>query len=247
MAKLVFGLDIGGTGIKGGIVDVSQGKLITEKRKILTPKPATPDAVLEVVKELVDSFDWKGPIGCGFPAVMKNGVCHTATNLSKEWIGKDVAKLIQMKTGGEAVVINDADAAALCEVKSGAAKGKKGTVMLLTIGTGIGSGLVRNGILVPNIEVTPLMMPNGLNLELYGSNVTRIKEKMNWHVFGSRIDHILEYLERIFAPDLFILGGGVSKEMDAWGMFLKRKTPVVTTLFQNDSGAIGGALAYVGK
>ena len=153
MVKKILGIDIGGTGIKGSIVDVVSGEVISERVRILTPKPATPAAVAEKVKDLVDQLNWKGDIGCGFPAVVMNGVVKTATNIDKSWIGVDIQKLLSDYTGCSVSVVNDADAAGMAEIHFGKPEFKKGVVILLTIGTGIGSALFVNGVLVPNTEL----------------------------------------------------------------------------------------------
>ena len=242
--KRIFGLDIGGTGIKGGIVNVKKGVMETERLKIATPKPATPEAVAGVVNQLLKKFDWDGPIGCGFPAIIKDNVCHTATNIDKSWIGVDVAKLISKKVGMPTQVINDADAAALCEAHFGAAKGKSGLVMLITVGTGIGCGMLYNGVLVPNCELGVSYLKNGIMLEKYCSNAARKLEKLDWDEYGLRLNTGLEYIDRLVSPNLFILGGGMSKNFNYFKAQLNPEIKIRTAEFHNEAGCIGAAMAY---
>lgn len=242
--KRVFGLDIGGTGIKGGIVNVKKGVMETERIKIATPQPATPESVAEVVSNLIKKFDWEGPIGCGFPSIIKQNVCHTATNIDKSWIGVDVAKLITNATGLPAQVINDADAAALCELHFGAARNQKGLVMVVTVGTGIGCGLMYNGVLIPNCELGVTYLPNCTMLEKYSSNAARKLNELDWPTYATRLNVGLKHIDRIMSPDLMIIGGGMSKKYRYIKSGLSSKLNIRTAQFYNEAGCIGAAMAY---
>ena len=242
--KRVFGLDIGGTGIKGGIVNVKKGVLETERIKLKTPRPATPDRVAEVTSQLLDKFDWDGPIGCGFPSIIKNNVCYTATNIEQDWIGVNVADLLTKATDMHTHVVNDADAAALCEMHFGAARGKKGLILVVTIGTGIGCGLIYDGVLVPNCELGVTYLNNGIMLEKYSSNLVRKTENLDWPTYGKRVNAALEHLHRLMTPDLLIIGGGMTKNLNYFKSELNPKLNIRAAQFGNDAGCIGAAMAY---
>jgi len=238
----VLGIDIGGSGIKGAIVDTVRGQLDSERHRIETPKPATPQAVTQTVKELVAHFDWKGPIGCGLPAATQHGVAQTAANIDKAWIGTDARHLFQEATGCPVEVINDADAAGLAEATYGAGKDRNGLVLLLTIGTGIGSALINNGILVPNTEFGHLRFKGGI-AEHYAADSIRKKEDLSWNEWGKRLDNYLHYLHRVCYPDLFILGGGVSKKFERYKDKITTAIPVIPAQLLNQAGIVGAAVA----
>ena len=242
MKNFVLGLDIGGTGIKGGIVNVKKGRMKTERLKIATPKPATPKSVAEVCREMITLFNWSGPVGVGFPAIVKNNVCLTASNIDKSWIGVDVAKLIKKHAGISARVINDADAAALCELYFGAAKDKKGLTMLTTVGTGIGCGMLYNGVLIPNCELGVTYLDNGIMLEKYSSNAARKKEDLDWKTYAKRLSKALLHIDRLVSPDLIVIGGGMTKKMDFFQQYLPKSLNIVPAQFQNEAGTIGAAM-----
>jgi polyphosphate glucokinase len=237
-----FGVDIGGTGIKGAIVDLATGALRTERVKYPTPHPSTPDAVAAVVARLVAGADWTGEVGATFPAVIKHGVARTAANIDKSWIGTDVDAVFTKATGCEVTVLNDADAAGLAEVRYGAAKGVLGVVILLTFGTGIGSGLFLDGILVPNTELGHLEL-DGVDAEKRAAASAKVNEDLSYKAWAKRVRHYLRHVEKLFSPDLFILGGGVSKEADRWVPLLELDTPVKPAELLNNAGIVGAALA----
>ena len=241
MHKEILGIDIGGTGIKGSIVDITTGKVVSERVRILTPKPATPEAVAEKVKELVDVFNWKGDIGCGFPAVVMNGIVKTASNIDKSWIGVDIEKLLSSYTQCNVSVVNDADAAGIAEIHFGDPSFKKGVVILLTIGTGIGSSVFVNGTLVPNTELGFARM-HGKIAEKYASNVVRKKNDLSWKVWGKRLNEYLQYVEEMFWPDIILIGGGVSKKMNEYQKHLKLKAKVMPATMKNVAGVVGAAM-----
>jgi polyphosphate glucokinase len=237
----VLGIDIGGTGIKGAVVDTKQGVLKTDRLRLLTPHPAQPDAVAEVVQTLTQHFDWSGPVGCTFPGVTKGGTIHTAANLVPEWEGVDGAKLFGEATGCPVTLLNDADAAGLAEVAFGAARGSDGLVLMVTLGTGIGSALVLGGRLVPNTELGHVTL-RGSDAEKYAAELVRERENLSYDEWGGRVGEYLRMIENLFWPDLFVLGGGVSKKAGKFEGFLDCRTPVVPARLLNQAGIVGAAL-----
>ena len=244
MGNLIFGLDIGGTGIKGGIVDVKKGRMETERIKMRTPRPSTPDAVADTCLQLIRNAGWTGSVGVGFPSIIKKNVCFTATNIDSKWIGKNVSKVLSKRLGLPTHVINDADAAALCEAQFGAAYKKKGLGLVITIGTGIGGGMLFNGKLIPNLEPGSTFLENGINLEKYSSNAARRAEMLTWPEYGKRLNKALEHIDRMLSPDYFILGGGISKNFDLYEDKMNPAFKITPAQFQNEAGTIGAALAF---
>nr|WP_321485881.1 ROK family protein [uncultured Draconibacterium sp.] len=242
----VLGIDFGGSGIKGAIVDTKTGELVTERHRIETPQPATPDAVAEVMAQLTHHFNWKGKVGVGVPAVVKNGVMLTAANIDKSWIGQEVNKQLSDKTGCEVECVNDADAAGIAEIHFGAGAKEKGMVFLLTVGTGIGTVIFIDKHLVPNLELGHLEF-NGKTIERYSADSVRKRKNLSWEEWGIRFNKVLDYYDKMFNPNLFIIGGGVSKKMDKFEDCVKLDTPVVPAEMQNNAGIIGAALNMVYK
>ena len=242
----VLGIDFGGSGIKGAIVDTKTGELVTERHRIETPQPATPDAVAEVMAQLTHHFNWKGKVGVGVPAVVKNGVMLTAANIDKSWIGQEVNKQFSDKTGCEVECVNDADAAGIAEIHFGAGAKEKGMVFLLTVGTGIGTVIFIDKHLVPNLELGHLEF-NGKTIERYSADSVRKRKNLSWEEWGIRFNKVLDYYDKMFNPNLFIIGGGVSKKMDKFEDCIKLDTPVVPAEMQNNAGIIGAALNLVYK
>ncbi|MCF8247617.1 MAG: ROK family protein [Saprospiraceae bacterium] len=241
-SKKILGIDVGASGIKGAIVDLETGGLATERVKLSTPKPATPEAVARVVAELVNKTGYTGDIiGCGFPAIVKHGVAYSAANVDPAWIGANIETLLSEATGKKVVAVNDADAAGIAEMHFGKGKGKKGTVVLITIGSGLGSALFLDGHLVPNSEFGHLYL-HGMVAEHYVSNTARKKYEMSWSGFGKRFNEYLLHLDRIFSPDLVILGGGISNEFDQYSGKLDKHLNVTTAAMFNHAGIIGAAL-----
>lgn len=236
----VLGIDVGGTGIKGAIVDVVTGELLTEKRKIATPKPATPDAVSEVIKQIIEEFKYSGLIGCGFPSVLEKGKVLTATNLDPAWIGLQLDQFLEEKTKMPFVVINDADVAAVAEGRFGAAKNCTGLVIMVTLGTGVGSGMLLNHELIPNSELGFLPIRGGI-AELRISNAARKKYALSWISWGKRLHDYLKLVEQLFHPEMIILGGGICKQFEKFESFTKIDTPVIPAELQNNAGCIGAA------
>lgn len=242
---ILLGIDIGGSGIKGAPVDIDRGELMEAYYRIPTPALATPDAVGDVVAQIVRHWNIDGPIGCTFPAIIKNGIAYSAANVDKSWIGSDGARLFEQKSGHPFVLINDADAAGIAEVEFGAGRGQPGVVMVLTIGTGIGSALFIDGRLVPNTELGHLEV-GGKEAEHLASDRTREKKKLGWKQWAGRLDKVLKRYEALFSPNMFILGGGVSKKHAKFVPLLTVRTPVVPAVLLNDAGIVGAAMAARG-
>ena len=237
----ILGLDIGGTGIKGAVVDTETGELLTERVRQLTPQPSTPDNIALAIKDIVNKLDYKGEaIGIGFPTLIRNGVAQYATNIDDSWIDVHIGDLLGELTGHKYFVANDADTAGLAEAVFGTTKESKGLVIFLTIGTGIGSALIFNGQLVPNTEFGHIQF-KGDKAENYTSNKTRKEEDLSWKEFGKRLNHFLNYLDVLFSPKLFILGGGVCKKMEKYQEYLTTEVPVAQSEFLNAAGVIGAA------
>jgi polyphosphate glucokinase len=246
-AKRILGIDIGGSGIKGAPVDIKTGVLLEERLRIATPEPSSPAKVAKAIKELVKHFSWDGPVGCGFPAVVQNGIVQTAANIDKAWIKTDARKLFREATKLPVSVINDADAAGLAEVKLGAGAGYKGAVLVLTIGTGIGSSLFMKGKLFPNTEFGHVLFKGKSDAEAYASDAARKKEDLDWPTWGKRLNEYLSHMESLCWPELIILGGGASKKLDLFRDQLKLRAKVVPAKFLNDAGIIGAAMAAKGS
>ncbi|MEV7196687.1 polyphosphate--glucose phosphotransferase [Streptomyces sp. NPDC093510] len=240
----IFGVDIGGSGIKGAPVDLDRGDLTQERHKVLTPHPATPDAVVDGVREVVEHFGWKGAVGATFPGVITNGVARTAANVDKSWIGTDIRKLVAERLGGVPVtVLNDADAAGVAEMHFGAGRGRTGTVIMLTLGTGIGSALFTGGRLVPNTELGHLEL-HGHDAEKKASSKAREDEDLSWEHWAHRVQKYLAHVEMLFSPELFIIGGGVSRKAHKFLPHIEGiSAEIVPAQLQNNAGIVGAAMA----
>jgi polyphosphate glucokinase len=237
-----FGVDIGGSGIKGCLVDLEQGQLMGERVRIETPQPSLPDPVCEAVARIVSEFGWTGRIGVTFPGVLKGGVAYTAANVDKSWIGTNLAAGLEKLIPGTVETLNDADAAGLAEMRYGAGRDQAGVVLMLTFGTGIGSALFTDGTLVPNTEFGHIQV-DGEDGERRASAAARDREDLNYPDWAQRVDRYLDVLEASLWPDLIIVGGGVSKKAHKWVPLLSTRTPVVPAQLQNDAGIVGAALA----
>jgi len=237
-----LGIDIGGSGIKGALVHTTTGKLITQRLRIDTPHPSTPDAVAEVVREIAEKLGGQSPIGATFPAVIQHGVARSAANVDKSWIGTDVDAVFTKATSRSVIVLNDADAAGVAEARFGAAQGVPGVVILLTFGTGIGSALMMNGQLVPNTELGHLEL-DGHDAETRAAASVKDEHKMSYAKWAKRVERYMSHVERLFTPDLFVVGGGVSKDADKWVPLLKLNTPVKPAVLLNNAGIVGAAMA----
>lgn len=238
--KVILGFDIGGTGIKAALVDVNAGKLVRDRIKFLTPEPSDPASVVQVVKQLISHFKYKGPIGCGFPAIIHHGVAKSAANIDEGWLNLNIEHFFYQETGLAFYVANDADVAGLAEVKFGKAR-QKGTVIVLTIGTGIGSGMFLNGRLVPNTELGHLNFQDSV-YEHYVSNNARKKDGLSWEDWAPGFAGYLRHLEKLFSPDLFVLGGGASSKFKRFGRLLEVSTPVIPAEYENSAGILGAAM-----
>jgi len=238
----ILGIDVGGSGIKGAIVDTNKGELITERYRIPTPNPATPDAVIETIEAIIKNFDWQGPVGCGFPAAVKNEIVKTASNIDDSWIGVNASARIEKKTGCPTHLVNDVDAAGIAEAEFGAGKKRFGTIFMAAFGTGIGTALFHNQQLVPNTELGHIPM-HGNVAENYAANSVRENEELSWETWGKRVNEYLQLIESLIWPDLIIIGGGVSKNFNEFGSYIDVESEVVPAESRNHAGIIGAALA----
>ena len=239
----VLGIDIGGSGIKGAPVDTAQGKLLAERVKLETPHPALPDAVAKTVAQVAEAFSWTGPAGITFPGVVVDGVTHTAANLDPAWVGLDTRDLFNRTTGLTTALVNDADAAGLAEMSFGAGTGHKGTVLMLTFGTGIGSALFRAGILVPNTEFGHIEI-RGKEAEHRASERAKEEHDLSWEKWAERVEEYLQHMEALTAPDLIIIGGGISRKSDKFlHLMTGLRATVVPASLHNDAGIVGAGLA----
>lgn len=241
MATLL-GIDIGGTGIKGAPVDTATGALVAPRYRIVTPQPATPAAVADVVAEVARNFEWTGAIGTTFPAVVKDGTIHTAANVDNSWIGTDAEKLFATATSSPVTVLNDADAAGVAEMELGAGRGRSGTVFTITLGTGIGSALFVDGALVPNTELGHLEV-RGKDAEFRAADSAREREELSWKQWAKRLNEYFAVLEALFWPDLLIIGGGVSKKHEKFFPLLETRAELVPATLLNEAGIVGAAIA----
>lgn len=239
----ILGVDIGGTGVKAAPVDVATGRLTADRVKRPTPHPATPDAVAAVVRDLVSDFGWTGQAGITFPGVVTNGVVRTAANMDQSWLHMDAQDLLGTATGLTVTVLNDADAAGVAEMRFGAGAGARGTVLLLTLGTGIGSALFYDGVLIPNTEFGHIEI-DGKDAEKRASEHAREVEELSWGKWAGRVDAYLDRMEALLSPELIIIGGGISKRSDK---FLPKLSPlrakIVPATLHNDAGIVGAAMA----
>jgi polyphosphate glucokinase len=240
----IMGVDVGGSGIKGALVDIEKGELNTKRTRFKTPKPAEPKAVISKIKKLVQKFDYNGPLGVGFPAVVQDGIVLSAANVDDRWINYPGRKEIAKETRCQVTLLNDADAAGYAEMRFGAGRNRRGVVMIITLGTGIGSALFVNGRLVPNTELGHLYLPgHSSDAEEYASDRIRSAEDLKWKEWAERLDQYLHHLERLFSPNLFILGGGVSKKHKNFVPYLTVRAEVVAAQLRNEAGIVGAAMA----
>ncbi|KAA9153318.1 ROK family protein [Amycolatopsis acidicola] len=242
-----FGIDIGGSGIKGALVDLEKGALIGDRLRIDTPRPSTPEAVADVVAKVVRHFGWDGPVGITLPAVVKKGVAHTAANIDPAWIGTDADALFAERIGrdvADVAMLNDADAAGMAEIRFGDPEARHGVTTLLTFGTGIGSAVFQDGKLVPNTEFGHLEV-DGHDAEKKAAASVKDNEELSYHQWAKRVNRYLTVLENLIWPDLFIVGGGVSKKSEKWVPHLDIRTKIIVASLQNNAGIVGAAAAAV--
>ncbi|CAM3636710.1 polyphosphate--glucose phosphotransferase [Smaragdicoccus niigatensis] len=241
--RRAFGVDIGGSGVKGAPVDLTTGELLADVVTIPTPKPATPDAVAATVAQLVNDAGWDGPVGVTLPCVVAGGQAQSAANVDPAWIGTDARKLFSSVLDGRDVsVLNDADAAGLAEAHFGAGKGTSGFVLMLTFGTGIGSALLHNGALLPNSELGHLEI-DGREAEHRAAASVKTREQLSFEDWAAEVDLVLKRIEALLWPDLFIAGGGISAEHEKWIPLLTARSPVVPAQLRNTAGIVGAAMA----
>jgi polyphosphate glucokinase len=239
--QAVIGVDIGGTGIKVAPVDTEKGTLTSERIRVLTPQPATPEAIAASVAEVLGELGVPGPVGITLPSVVRHGIVETAANIDKSWIGTAAEDLFSAATGRSVGVVNDADAAGIAEMKFGAGRGHGGVVLMVTLGTGIGSGLFVDGVLVPNSELGHLPL-HQKDAEHYAAESARERDDLSWKEWAQRLQEYLDLLESLLWPELFIIGGGVSRQSDRYLPLIQTRTPIVPAQLHNDAGIVGAAL-----
>ena len=242
--KKFLGIDVGASGIKGAIVDVEKGELATERFRLPTPKRSKPKEVAKVFAEIVRHFGWSGKtIGCGFPAVIKQGVARTAANIDKAWIGTNVAEIFSEYSGCPVTVRNDAGMAGIAEMEFGIGKGVNGNVIIITIGSGLGSALFTEGILVQNTEFGHIYLKGHNQIaERFASDGARKQKELSWNAWGKRFNKYLEHIEFILSPELIVLGGGASKRFEKFEHLITIETPVKPAILRNEAGIIGAAV-----
>jgi len=238
----ILGIDVGGSGIKGALVNVETGEMLT-KHRIPTPKSRTPEAMAEVIAQIVTHFNYTGPIGCGFPTVIKNGICKSLGNLHKSWLNVDVDKLFEDATGQPFSVINDADAAGYAIINHGIGKDLEGLVLIITIGTGLGSGAFFNGQLLPNFELGQIPYKKYKKIETWAAGSAIEREDLSYKKWGKRFNTFLNYADLLVSPNHIILGGGISKDWEEYKEYIKLDTPIAPASLQNHAGIIGAAMA----
>ena len=240
----VYGIDVGGSGIKGAPVDTQTGELLAERERIKTPKPATPQAILETAVGVVRQSGWDGPVGCGFPAVIKDGAVQTAANIDKAAIGFDMQGRFEQELGNPVRVINDGDAAGLAEMRWGAGREEDGVVLMLTLGTGIGTSVFIGGRLLPNTELGHIEI-KGEDGEHRASDNARKRDGLSWKEYAERLDEYIHKIEDLLWPDLIVIGGGISKKSEKFFPHLTARTPIVRAQMLNEAGIAGAALAGI--
>jgi polyphosphate glucokinase len=240
---VVLGIDIGGSGMKGALVNSVTGEMLTERYRIPTPPSRKPKEMAEVVKKIVEHFDHKGPVGVGFPTIIRHGVCKSIGNLHKKWKNVNVCELFSNATGLPVTVINDADAAGYATMNYGIGKGKEGLVVMITIGTGLGSGAFYNGELIPNFELGQIPYKKYKKIEDWAAASAKEREGLSYKQWGKRFNVFLKYVDLIISPDYIILGGGTSKRFDEYKDHITIETPVVPAELRNQAGIVGAAAA----
>ena len=237
----IIGIDFGGSGIKGAPVDIEKGELLEERIRIETPEKSTPMEVTKVLIQILEHFKWKGPVGLAFPALVQRGVVNSAANIDSSWIGLNAEEYLKDKLKQDIFIVNDADAAGVAEIEFGEGKDFKGAILMLTIGTGIGTALFHNGNLFPNTEIGHIIF-NGMDAELIVSDAARKKNGLKWKHWAPGFNDYLRYLERLFNPDMIIIGGGASKKEEKFMKHITIKTPIKMAKLQNEAGIIGAAM-----
>lgn len=242
---IILGIDVGGTGIKGGLVNVKTGEMETERFRFLTPSPSTPAAVADTVQKLIDKLNYQGPVGVGFPAIVRRGVAASAANVDDSWIGTDITQVLGEKTGLKYYALNDADAAGIATMEFGTGRPFKddGVVLMVTIGTGLGGALFVDGELMPNLEIGQIFLKNQkVVAEKFISNRIRKDNDMSWSEFGKKFNKFLKHVDSVLNPDLIVLGGGAAKFFDEYKKHLKTNATVKPAMLQNAAGTVGAAV-----
>ncbi|MGB5480840.1 MAG: ROK family protein [Eudoraea sp.] len=240
---VVLGIDIGGSGMKGALVNSLTGEMLTERFRIPTPESRKPQEMAEVVKKIVEHFNHKGPVGCGFPTIIRHGICKSKGNLHKSWVNVNVRELFSKATGLPVTVINDADAAGYATMNYGIGQGKEGLVVMITIGTGLGSGAFFNGELIPNFELGQIPYKKYKKIETWAAASAKENEGLSYKQWGKRFNIFLKYVELLISPDYIILGGGTSKNFDEYKDYITIETPVIPAELRNQAGIVGAAAA----
>ena len=240
---VVLGIDIGGSGMKGALVNSLTGEMLTERFRIPTPESRKPQEMAEVVKKIVEHFNHKGPVGCGFPTIIRHGICKSKGNLHKSWVNVNVRELFSNATGLPVTVINDADAAGYATMNYGIGQGKEGLVVMITIGTGLGSGAFFNGELIPNFELGQIPYKKYKKIETWAAASAKENEGLSYKQWGKRFNIFLKYVELLISPDYIILGGGTSKNFDEYKDYITIETPVIPAELRNQAGIVGAAAA----
>lgn len=243
MADPVLGIDIGGSGIKANLVDLVIGEPVGERYRVDTPEPSVPEAVAAVVAEMVEHFGVEGPVGCTFPAVVRRGITMSAANVDPSWVGTDADALFEAATGRAFTMVNDADAAGLAEMTYGAARNRDGVVICLTFGTGIGSAVFTHQVLVPNTELGHLSFGKFDSVEDWAAARVKDDDGLSWSEWGGRVNEYLNHLDRVFSPDLFVVGGGISRKFAKFSKYLHVDCEVVPAQLRNEAGIVGAAMA----
>ena len=238
----ILGIDVGGSGIKGAIVNIETGTLVTEKHRIPTPKGAKPADMADVIAQIIEHFNWKGKVGCGFPTTISHGKIRTSGNLHKSWKGINIEHLLKERTGLNFATANDADCAGLAEMTYGAGKGKQDLVLMITIGTGLGCGAFYNGQLIPNFELGMMPYKHFKKIEHWAADSARKRDELSYKAWGKRFNKFLLIVERILNPDLIILGGGASSKLEQYKKQITVEVPVIAAQFHNNAGIVGAAL-----
>lgn len=243
----ILGIDIGGSSLKGAIVDVTTGELLTKTHKVITPENREPAEMAAAVKQMVDYFEYKGLVGCGFPTIVKKGICKDEGNLSRKWLDVNVEELFEKTTGEDFTVINDADAAGLAEIKYGAGKDEDGFILMITVGTGLGSGAYLHGELIPNFELGQIPYKEFTKIEEWAASAVKTSENLSYKDWAYRFNIFLNYVHKILNPDLIIVGGGISNNWDDFSKFIDVDTRVIPAKLRNNSGILGAAIAAVSR
>lgn len=242
----ILGIDFGGSSLKAAVADTAQGLLLSEPVRREASVDITPEETLATVREMINNLNWRGPVGLGYPGVVKRGVCLSAANISKQWLGLNAEELLHSVVDDRVAVINDADAAGLAELKFGAAQSEGGpdgrVVLMLTLGTGIGSAFFYRGQLFPNTEFGHIELLGG-DAEKYAAASVRVRESLDWKDWGTRLNRYLQEMEKLVSPDLIVLGGGISENFDKYRPFLSTRATIAVASLGNDAGILGAALA----